>query len=237
MPRQVAIETPLSPAPVKSLEHRVSEAFESLTDVIGYASWFFIVFWFSMGRRELPKRPGRSLVALLLLMELSILAAVVLGKRYVTIITGPVQVWAALGAVALNERLRRRAANPEVAEIRSRRLLAGLAVLLAVSAGVSLLSRNHGNRHVERRELGRLARERFGPNRTILAQSPQLPYYADARIVFASQWRYRSETDLAALRVQCRRYGIDLIELHVRAQCSPWFLEQILSAIGDRDKT
>ena len=230
MPRQVYTGTAHALKPAKPPGARVGEAVESLADVIGYASWPLIVFWLVAGRRHLAKRPGRVVLAAMLVMELGVLATVVLGKRYVTIVTGPAQVWAALGAVALGECLRRRAAGAQAAAAVSRRLLAGLGVLLVVSAGVSLFSTNHGSRHTERRDLGRLARERLGRGRIILAQGPQLPYYADARFIIATDSRHGGEMDAVALGALCRTHDADLIELGTKSPSSRWLLEQITSA-------
>jgi len=226
MPMQLATEAVPAPKPAKSPGARVGEAVESLADVIGYASWALIVFWLVAGRRYLAKRPGRVLLAGMLAVELGVLATVVLGKRYVTIVTGPAQVWAALGAVALGECLRRRAASDQAATTTSRRLLAGLGVLLVVSAGVSLFSTNHGTRHAERRDLGRLARQRFGPDRIILTQGPQLPYYADARFIIATD----PQMDAAALGALCRTHDVDLIELGTKDPSSQWLLERVTSS-------
>ena len=229
MPRQI-VTTPTGARPARSVGQRLGQASESLLDVIGYATWPLIVFWLVAGRRRGAGRAGHLVLLALLLVQLGVLGMVSLGKRYVTIITGPAQVWAGLGAAALVQRLRRRTTDAQAAATVERRALAAFVVLLAALSAVSVFSTNHGTRHAELRDLGRLARDRFGPDCIILAQGPQLPYYADGYQAMAPDPRYSPDLDKQALARMCRKHKIRLIELRPGRPCSKWLLEQITSS-------
>jgi len=228
LPRQIPAARPV-PRPPAPLAQRLGQAAESLLDVIGYAGWALILYWLIAGRRLLPGRGGHLVLLAVLTVQLGVLGLITLGKRYVTIVTGPAQVWAGLGAAALVRHLRRRTTDPQAVATIERRALAAFAGVLAVLSAVSLFSTNHGVRHAELRDLGRLARRRFGPGRVILAQGPQLPYYAEGYQALAPDPRYSPHVDKQALCSLCREHAIALIELRTRRPFSPWLLEQVRS--------
>ena len=217
-----------SQATIKTTAERLEEAQESLFRGVGYISWAFILLWALPGPRWFRGRPGHGILALLVTGQLAILATVALGKRYVATVAGPVQVWAALGAVTITERIKRKLPQTGRWELQHWHEYVATAGLVAALACVSLFSTNQDIRKAELRDVGRTILTRYGPGQIILATTPQPAYYADGRYVAifdrADQDPEPSDDELRRI---CRDYNVRLIVMREAEPFSPWLLGRI----------
>ena len=226
-PRQVGSIAPAPTIHPRPIGERAQEAFESITLIVGYVTCPLIVVWLAAGRGLLPGRKGHWLMLGVLACELAVLAVVGLGKRYVTIVAGPAQVWGALGAVTLAARLAPRLRGRRGPALTPRREMLGLGLLAVALACLSLFSRAEGTRHRELRELGQAALKQFGPGQVLLAQSPEAPYYARGYIVRAAELdddapRPPAPAARAELLDVCRRFGVRLIVARAGRPGNAW---------------
>jgi len=214
---------------IRTADHRIEEAVETLTMVVGPATWPLAALW--LGRRKrlrtvVPGRPAaHGLLATIFAAQVLAVAPVMLNSRYVGAVTPLAQLWAALGLVTAAEAMRR-TKGP------LRRLGASMrwqwAAVALLAAGLSTWSVLKGNNTVRQRAnamVGRRAIERSGPGSAMLASDPRPIYYAQARWVRLCIARTSGHKLLpAALLAICRTHALDWIVIRDEEQWCPWLL-------------
>jgi 4-amino-4-deoxy-L-arabinose transferase-like glycosyltransferase len=198
----------------------VQEAAESLIGVVGPVSVLLILCWWALRRPVRRFGPGLWVLGIVFLVELAAVSWVKMDRRYIVTVTALAQPLAALGAVAIAERLRGRRGPFGRFGDSLRLQTAVMALLLGGLSLLSLLSTNAGARHVELRQAGEVIGARFGPRQRILTASPEVAWYAQGRLV-AVRNLSQPNADLSRSRLQ-EVYDLAQPELTVFAPSEPW---------------
>lgn len=142
------------------------------------------------------RRRGRAELVLGVLVGMQLLGcgvAVYLNPRLVAVVAPFVAVFAGVGAVALAERILRRARAAGksawwalgVRNLNRQLVLVGLLLLICAAFCVRRAQR----KHVGHRRAGEFILRRYGPDRPILARTPQAAYYSRGRLVPVLSYR------------------------------------------------
>jgi len=196
----------------KTLAARLQEAGETLLMVIGPATWFFAGAWF-FGKKNIPRRStGQAIIATVIIAQVAVTAPIKMDRRYVAAVAGLAQIWGGLGLVVLAERMRGASGWAGRFGRSIRRQMVGLGLIMAAMACWSLLGSNAGLRHPQLRFLAKRIIRVAGEGRTVLADSPQVPYYAHGRYVVVAVRDSRTGTlEIGRILQICRDHEVDFI--------------------------
>lgn len=229
-PKEIAGSGVKLPRVSKPPAEILQEAGETLFTVIGPATWVLAVIWLVFRKIIPTKNPLPHLILLLIAAgQLIMTAPVKFDQRYTVAIAPLVQVWAALGLVAISERLRRRSGSLGQFGRSIPRQMALLAVLLASLAAWSVLKTNVGTRHPAFRTVGNHVRQIYGPGSVLMAVSAEPAYYAQSAHVrmIEKQESPGPTSDMRMLADEIRTHKVDFIVAEADRDCWAAMIEYI----------
>lgn len=204
--------------------HQVDEAQETLLWVVGIPTWVFLLAALMFCRRGAKPRTRNLLLGAVILTQLAVVATVKLDRRYVVVVSAMLQVWGGLGAIEFVEWLRRKYGC-----LLGRFMLLRIPAMIAIAGGLACLSvfgTNQGTRHAELRLLADDVLAARGEGLRIVADTPEVPYYARGYMVQIKAMKVDDfEVDQSSLRRLVSDSGAELIVVRKGVAWCRWIYE------------